>query len=113
MFEEYARTDAVELAARVRAGELRAEDLLEAAIARAEALNPRLNAIVWKLYDHARRQARAPLSGPLAGVPFLVKDLFRKSPASRSAGATARCATPACAPPAIARWWRAGGAPDC
>jgi Asp-tRNA(Asn)/Glu-tRNA(Gln) amidotransferase A subunit family amidase len=47
----------------------------EAAIARAEAVNPRINAIVERLYDQARAAADAGLIGPLAGVPWGVKDL--------------------------------------
>ena len=44
-------------------------------IARIEARNPAINAIVLKLYDSARAAAGQTLAGPLAGVPFLLKDL--------------------------------------
>jgi amidase len=74
---DYLRLDAVAQAELVRRGELSASELLEAAIARAEKLNPRLNAIVIPMYDIARVRARGPLTGPLAGVPFLLKDLFQ------------------------------------
>ena len=48
---------------------------MEAAIHRAEKLNPALNAIVTPLYDLRSRQRLADdLSGPFAGVPFLLKD---------------------------------------
>ena len=50
-------------------------ELLELAVARAERLDPQLNFLAHKLYDRARAQAATSLSGPFAGVPFLVKDL--------------------------------------
>src|SRR5690606_34344855 len=47
-----------------------------AAIARAEALNPVLNAVVSPVYERARDIARGPLpDGPFRGVPYLIKDL--------------------------------------
>ena len=75
-FGEYAQYDAVGLAALVGKGEVSAAELLEAAIARAAAVNPVINAIVLEHYDLARRSlARARPAGPLAGVPWLLKDL--------------------------------------
>jgi amidase len=73
--EDYRRRDAVALAALIRAGDVSATEVAEVAIARAEAVNPKINAIVEPLYDQARRTARGPLSGPFAGVPWAVKDL--------------------------------------
>ena len=68
--------DALDQAALVRRGEVTSAELLEAAIARAEALNPQLNSITRPLYA----QARAAVSGKLpeglfTGVPFLLKDI--------------------------------------
>src|SRR5688500_17344095 len=74
---EYVQLDAVALAALVRRGELSASDLLEVAIARAERLNPRLSASVVPMYELARERATPPQRGPLAGVPFLLKDLYQ------------------------------------
>ena len=74
-FAEYPDYDALGLAELVRNGAVRPRELVEAAIARIEAANPRLNAVVTKLYDMARAQADGPISGPFAGVPFLLKDL--------------------------------------
>lgn len=74
-FEEYVQHDALGLAALVAQGEVSAEELLDAAIARADAVNPRLNAIVLRLDDRARLRTQTPLSGAFAGVPFLLKDL--------------------------------------
>ena len=67
--------DATEMAARIRRGELTAAEAVETAIARAEALQPRLNFIVTTDFDRARDRAKARPSGPFGGVPFLVKDL--------------------------------------
>jgi amidase len=73
--EEYLQHDATALARRVQAGDLTADELVEIALARIEAFNPRLNAVVRLMKDDARRSAANPLSGPFTGVPFLAKDL--------------------------------------
>jgi amidase len=73
---EYDKLDGLDLAALVRRREVTASELLEEAIARVERVNPRLNAVVTKLYDEARQQAKGPLEdGRFKGVPFLLKDL--------------------------------------
>ncbi len=75
-FEEYRGHDAVGLAALVRKGDASPLELLELAIARAEAVNPKLNAIVVEHFELAREAARQGLpKGPLRGVPYLLKDL--------------------------------------
>jgi amidase len=72
---EYDRLDALALGDLVARGEVTAAELLEAALERADARNPRVNAIVARYDDEARARARGPLpAGPLAGVPFLLKD---------------------------------------
>jgi Asp-tRNA(Asn)/Glu-tRNA(Gln) amidotransferase A subunit family amidase len=76
MFGDFERFDAVGLAELVRRRKVSAEELLEAAIERVEARNPRVNAVVARLYDHGRQAIRDGLpDGPLRGVPFLLKDL--------------------------------------
>jgi amidase len=75
MFNEYVQYDALALAELVSKGEVHPKEVLEAAIRRAEKLNPRLNAIVTPLYDYARDRVQQDLSGPFAGVPFLLKDV--------------------------------------
>ncbi len=77
MIEDYADLDATELAGRIALGELTASEVLEEAIARAERVNPKLNALVYPWFDHARDRVREGLpAGPLHGVPFLLKDLY-------------------------------------
>ena len=74
---ELASLDATAQADLVRRREVTAPELLEAAIARVEKVNPAINAVVLKMYEQARAAARAPLpAGPLSGVPFLVKDFL-------------------------------------
>lgn len=76
-FPEYDSLDALGLAALVARREVTAAEVLEAALERADARNPRLNAVVARFDDEARRRARGPLpAGPLSGVPFLLKDLI-------------------------------------
>ena len=68
--------DALALAALVRARKLSPRELLDTAIARAEALDPRLSFLAQRLFDRAHRQlVEQPPSGPFGGVPFLLKDL--------------------------------------
>jgi len=75
-FEEYRRHDATALAELIRTKQVSAAEVLEAALQRAEAVNPRINAIIHPLYDLAKKQlARLPEQAPFAGVPFLLKDL--------------------------------------
>lgn len=68
--------DATEQAQLVAAGEVSADELLDAALAAVEAVNPRINAVVLMNEGAARRAIRDGLpDGPFRGVPFLIKDL--------------------------------------
>ncbi len=73
---EYASHDGLGLAALVKAGDVTPTELAEEAIARIEKHNPKLNAVVSKLYEQGRAMAKAPGKGPFHGVPFLLKDAF-------------------------------------
>jgi amidase len=75
-FAEYVDYDGLGLAQLIHARQVSAGEVLEAAIARIEQLNPHLNAVVTKVYDQARGEAAAlDRDAPFAGVPFLLKDL--------------------------------------
>lgn len=74
-FDEYRAHDAVGLAELVAKSEVTATELLELALARLAAVNPALNAVVTSMEAIARTRAKGPLTGPFAGVPFLIKDL--------------------------------------
>ena len=75
--DEVADLDSIGQAALVRSGEVTAVELVEAAIERVERHNPSVNAVVTRMYDLALERASQPLpEGPLAGVPFLLKDFL-------------------------------------
>lgn len=73
ILEEY---DALGLASLVRKKQVSAKELLDLAIARTEALNPRYNFISQNHYDLGRAAISKGLpEGPFTGVPWLIKDL--------------------------------------
>lgn len=75
-FSQYRQFDALSLAKLIRQGETNPAELLEIAIARLDAVNPRINAVVEPLYAFGRSAAKEnQTSRPFAGVPFLIKDL--------------------------------------
>ena len=68
--------DATAQAELVRSGDASPKELVEAAIARIEALNPQLDAVIRPRFDAARQEAAGDIpDGPFKGVPFLLKDL--------------------------------------
>lgn len=81
--EDLCFTPATDLARRIRERALSPVELMEAVIARAEAMNPRLNAICTPTYETALEAARAAEAavmcgdalGPLHGIPMTLKDL--------------------------------------
>lgn len=80
---DLAFASAVELARRIRARELSAEELMRATLKRVDRVNPALNAIVTLCAERAlvaareadARQARGDALGPLHGLPIAHKDL--------------------------------------
>jgi len=66
--------DAVGLVARIQSGEVSVPDVVAAAIARAERVNPELNAIAHTAFLRARQESLDPRGGFFAGVPTFVKD---------------------------------------
>ncbi|MET4072255.1 amidase [Bradyrhizobium sp. S3.2.6] len=74
-FKNFGDYDALGLAALVRKGEVSPAELLDEAIARLDAVDPKLNAVPIRHEDFARRQIKVGLpNGPFWGVPFLLKD---------------------------------------
>ena len=68
--------DATGLAELVRRGDVQPIELVDAAVARIEALDPLLNSVIHRQFERARREAVEGLpDGPFRGVPFLFKDL--------------------------------------
>ena len=74
-FSEYNQYDGLGLAALIQNKEIQAQQLLEVALARTQQVNPRLNAIIIPMYEHAQKRSLQQLTGPFSGVPFLLKDL--------------------------------------
>ena len=75
-FKDYRDFDAVGLADLVEQGQVHPLELVEAAAARIDEINPIINAVIWDRLDAARLEAAAAdQTGPFAGVPILIKDL--------------------------------------
>lgn len=80
---DYATYDGLGLAELVATGKVHPRELVAEAIARIERDNPRINAVIHRMYESARRTAEAPpgsgpapANAPFRGVPFLAKDLL-------------------------------------
>ena len=63
--------------------------LVERAIERAEAVNPQLNLIAWPNFARARAEAAVPRTGPLAGIPTMIKDAIMERGVPASWGSAA------------------------
>lgn len=68
--------DATGQAELVASGEVSPVDMVDAAVERIEALDGPVNAVIIRWFEHAREVAATNPSGPFAGVPFLLKDLW-------------------------------------
>lgn len=67
--------DATGLREAIAAGSVGRSDVVEAAIARTETVNPALNGLAYKAFEQARARASAtPASGFFSGVPTFLKD---------------------------------------
>ncbi len=66
--------DAVGLVQELQSGAVSAREVVDAAIARINTVNPQLNAVAYAAYDQARNEAANPPDGYFSGVPTLVKD---------------------------------------
>ncbi len=109
-FTEYRKHDGVALAAAIRQGEVSAGEVLEAAIARTEEVNGRINAVSRPMFDAGRQRTGGELSGPLAGVPFLLKDLNQELAGTvSSAGSRAMLNVQADEDAEVVRRWREAG----
>lgn len=76
MFKEYTDYDAMGLAELIKTGQVSPVEVLESAIAQIEKFNPKINAVIYKMYEYGKEEVKkVKNSQPLAGVPFLVKDL--------------------------------------
>ncbi|PSR14376.1 Asp-tRNA(Asn)/Glu-tRNA(Gln) amidotransferase GatCAB subunit A, partial [filamentous cyanobacterium CCP3] len=110
--------DALTLAAAIKAGKLSASTVVDAALADIATHNPALNCFTAVTAERARSQAQAidhaiaagQDPGPLAGVPFAVKNLFDIHSVTTIAGAKLNQSNPPAVQDAtaIARLQQAG-----
>ncbi len=106
------------IATAVRSGEVRAAEVVDAHVARLEALNPRLNAVVVPRWEQARADAHAldaardagEPQGPLAGVPMTIKEQFLLEGTPSTYGLPSRRGHRAQADGPLVAWLRAQGA---
>jgi amidase/aspartyl-tRNA(Asn)/glutamyl-tRNA(Gln) amidotransferase subunit A len=83
-----ATESAATLAARIRRKQISPVEVVDSAIARIEAHNPKINALIILKFDEARQAAKAAEAtimrggevGPLHGVPIAMKDCFDYKP---------------------------------
>jgi len=68
------KADAVEIALRISRGEISPKEAVDAAIKRANKVNPIINAIVTDRFDQARQQSLSAGTGVFSGVPTFIKD---------------------------------------
>lgn len=101
--------DAVGLVTAIWEREVSIPDVVEAAIARTERLQPRLNALAYVAYDRARAEARNPRGGFFAGVPTLLKDNVEVAGMPTQQGCDAFRARPAAVDGDFARMFLATG----
>jgi amidase len=95
--DELTKYDAIGLGELVKRREIKPVELIEDTIQRIEKVNPRLNAVIHKMYDEAsyfaercdlKKGINKPLKSHFFGVPFLLKDLiaeYKGSPFSEGA----------------------------
>lgn len=75
--DEYARYDALGLAALVKNGDISPRELAQTAARAVDAFNPSINAVVETYPDRIESLDETSLgTGPFRGVPFLMKDVF-------------------------------------
>ena len=78
--------DATDLARLIAQGDVTAVEVVQVHLARIEAVGERVNAFVTVIGEQALRAATRVRSGPLAGVPFTVKDSFDTAGARTTRG---------------------------
>ncbi|WP_283095372.1 amidase family protein [Nocardioides alcanivorans] len=101
--------DTVALVDLLERGEVSSPELVDAAIARIDAVDPQLGAVAHRDWERARSEARAPRSGFFSGIPTLVKDNSDVAGMPTRQGCDAFVAGPAHADGDFAAMYRATG----
>jgi amidase len=108
--QDFANLDGLGMADLVRSDAVAAAELLDLARARADRLDPQVNAVCLRLDERAERQVAGDLLGPFAGVPFLLKDLHHDiHGVATSAGCRALAGRPAEHTSTIVQRWLDAG----
>jgi len=74
--QEYIKFDAIGLADLIKKKKVHVKEIIDVAIKAIELYNPKINAVIHKMYDEVEKQIKENHQGPLFGVPFLIKDLI-------------------------------------
>jgi amidase len=101
--------DAVGLVEAIQQGTVSIPEVVEAAIARTERLQPELNGVAYVAYDRARVEARDPRGGFFAGVPTFLKDNVEVAGMPTQQGCDAYRARPVTRDGDVARMFLATG----
>ena len=101
--------DTVGLVEQIQSGAVSVPEVVEAAVARVEAIAPEVNAVAWSAFDRARVEAHAPRGGYFAGVPTFLKDNVDVHGMPTQNGSDAYTAKPAKADGDFARMYLATG----
>ncbi len=104
-----AYADGTAMAAGIAAGETTGLEQVEAAIARAKAVEPQINGVATETFEIARSDAAGLLSGAFAGVPSFIKDLIDWKGAPTLAGSRGLAGHMATADNPFASRWRSAG----
>lgn len=75
---KYKDYDGLGLADLVKKKEVQPLELVEEAIRLTDSLNPKMNAVINKMYEQARNSAGQKLTGAFAGVPMFLKDISQE-----------------------------------
>ncbi|MDI9902103.1 amidase [Rhodococcus sp. IEGM 1409] len=102
--------DATGVAARIESGEVTAREVMEASIARAEAVQGQLNGLACTDFDRALVRSNRPAKGVFAGVPTAIKDNTDSAGLPTQQGSTAFTAVPAKADSDFAKQFLSTGA---
>ena len=101
--------DATALAALLKSREISVAEVVAAAIARSDKVNPQLNAIQFTCFERARNTAGHKPEGLFAGVPTFIKDNTQLAGLPTSHGAQAFVSLPARTTDPFARQYLAQG----
>ncbi|NMM88528.1 amidase [Rhodococcus sp. SRB_17] len=102
--------DATGVAARIASGEVTAREVMEASIARAEAMQGQINGLAYTDFDRALVRSNRPTTGIFAGVPTAIKDNTDSAGLPTQQGSTAFTALPAMADSDFAKQFLSTGA---